>query len=56
MLFRSVVNEAIEIILLSKMVSKLEFKGVENKSQLAVAFEKLGMHKCSQFILKLNED
>ena len=51
-----VLNEAIETILLSKVVSKLEFKSVENKMQLAAEFEKLRLHRCSQFVLKLNED
>ena len=51
-----VLYEAIETILLSKVVSKLEVKSVENKTQLASEFEKLNLRKCSQFILKLNED
>lgn len=51
-----VLNDAIETILLSKVVSKLEFKSVENKMQLAAEFEKLKLHRCSQFILRLNED
>lgn len=52
----SVVHNAVETILLSKVVSKLELKSVDNKEQLATAFEKLGLLKCSKFILKLNED
>lgn len=52
----SVLKDAIEKILLSKVVSKLEFKSVENKAQLAAKFEKLGLKRCSEFILKLNED
>ncbi len=52
----SVVADAVEKILLSKVVSKLEFKSVENKAQLAAEFEKRNLHRCSEFILKLNED
>lgn len=50
------VNEAVEDILLSKVVSKLEFKAVEDKEELALEFEKLGLNKCAAFIRKLNED
>lgn len=52
----SVIRTAVEKILLSKVVSKLELKSVDNKEQLAAEFEKLGLYKCSEFILKLNED
>ena len=52
----AVLKDAVEKILLSKVVSKLEFKSVENKTQLAAKFEKLGLKRCSEFILKLNED
>lgn len=52
----AVINEAVETILLSKVVSKLEFKSVENKSMLAADFERLGLHRCSDFVLRLNED
>lgn len=52
----SVLKDAVEKILLSKVVSKLEFKSVENKTVLAAKFEKLGLKRCSEFILKLNED
>ena len=51
-----VLKDAVEKILLSKVVCKLEFKSVENKEQLAAEFEKLELHRCSEFILKLNED
>ncbi len=51
-----VLHDAVERILLSKVVSKLEFKSVENKVQLAAEFEKRNLHRCSEFILKLNED
>lgn len=50
------VNEAVEKILFSKVVAKLETKVVENKEALAVEFDKLGLPTCSAFIRKLNED
>ena len=54
---RKMVDEAIEKILLSKVVAKLEFKSVENKEELAHAFEKLGLMECASFIInKINED
>lgn len=52
----TVIHEAVETILLSKVVSKLEFKNVDNKEALALDFEKLNLHKCSRFIRSLNED
>ncbi len=51
-----VVFAAVERILLSKVVSKLERKSIENKSRLAAEFEHLGLHDCSDFILSLDED
>ncbi|MBQ8399892.1 MAG: AAA family ATPase [Clostridia bacterium] len=52
----AIIHEAVEIILLSKVVSKLEFKSVDNREELAEAFDRLNLHKCSQFVLSLNED
>lgn len=52
----SAVDEAVEKILFSKVVSKLETKVVENKEALAAEFDKLGLETCSAFIRKLNED
>lgn len=52
----AVIKDAVERILLSKVVSKLEFKVVENKEKLAVQFDALGLSACSAFIRKLNED
>lgn len=49
-------HTALEQILLSKVVSKLEYKSVENKELLAAKFAALGLNKCSEFILKLGED
>lgn len=52
----AIIHEALETILLSKVVSKLEFRSVENKSALAAEFRRLRLNKCAEFILKLNED
>lgn len=52
----AVLKEAVEKILLSKVVCKLEYKIVENKDALAVEFDKLGLAACSAFIRRLNED
>ena len=51
-----IIHTAVERILLSKVVSKLELKSVENKEMLAAEFEKLNLRSCCEFILKLNED
>ncbi len=53
---QSVENEAIEKILLTKVVQKLEFKSIENKEELVHSFEKLNLLRCAEFISKLNED
>lgn len=50
------IDEAVEKILFSKVVAKLEFKSVENKEELAHSFEELGLLECAAFINKLNED
>ncbi len=47
---------AVEKILFSKVVAKLEFKSVENKEELAHSFEELGLLECAAFINKLNGD
>ncbi len=49
-------NDAVERILLTKVVSKLETKVVENKEAFATEFDKLGLKNCGAFIRKLNED
>lgn len=49
-------SDAIEKILLSKVVSKLEFKSIDNKEYLAQEFKKRKLYRMSDFILKLNED
>lgn len=52
----AVKKDAVEKILLSKVVAKLETKVVENKEQLALEFDRLNLKACSEFIRKLNED
>ncbi len=52
----NVVDAAIEKILLSKVVSKLEVKIIENKDVLIRRFEELGLLTCADFVSKLNED
>lgn len=49
-------NEAVERIVLSKVISKLEYKVVEDKERLATEFDKLNLSLCSAFVRKLNED
>ena len=49
-------QEALEKILLTKVVQKLEVKSIENKEELAHSFEKIGLMRCAEFINKLNED
>ena len=49
-------DEALEKILFSKVVHKLEFKSVEDKDYLKHEFERLGFYICSEFISKLNGD
>ena len=49
-------DEAIETILLSKVVSKLEVKTIDNKEELVESFQNLHLNKCAEFVSKLNED
>ncbi len=49
-------SEAIEKILLSKAVSKLEVKTIEDKEKLILDFEKLELRQCAEFIKHLDED
>lgn len=53
---KSVENVALEKILFSKVVHKLEFKTIDDKDYLVHEFEKLGFYLCSEFISKLNGD
>ncbi len=50
------VLEALDIILLSKVVKKLELKSVDDKESLSHEFEKIGLRRCASFILSLKED
>lgn len=50
------VAEGLERILLSKVISKLELKSPVDKDGLAAEFERLGLMKCRDFVLSLNED
>ena len=50
------IADGLERILLSKVVAKLEFKSVDNKEELAEEFERLGLARCRDFVLSLNED
>lgn len=49
-------SDAVERILLSKVVAKLETKNVDDKEELASAFDEANLHRCAEFIRKLNED
>lgn len=49
-------EEAVETILLAKVVSKLQNKVVENKEELEEEFKNLNLLKCAKFIHYLNED
>lgn len=50
------ISEGLERILLSKIVAKLEFKSVDDKEELAAEFERIGLLRCRDFVLSLNED
>ena len=52
----SVIHDAFDTILLSKVVKKLELKIVDDKEALASEFAKAGLEKCSKFIMSLRED
>lgn len=49
-------NEAIEQILLSKVVAKLEVKTIDDKEKLEMEFEKLNLNQCAAFIGRLDND
>ena len=51
-----VIHEAFDTILLSKVVKKLELKIVDDKETLANEFAKIGLERCSRFVLSLKED
>lgn len=52
----SVIHDAFDTILLSKVVKKLELKIVDDKEALAGEFAKIGLEKCSKFVMSLRED
>lgn len=49
-------SEAIEKILLSKVVAKLEVKTIDDKEKLEMEFEKLNLRQCVEFIKRLDSD
>jgi len=49
-------NEAIEKILLSKVVAKLEVKTIDDKEKLEMEFEKLNFIQCAEFIKRLDNE
>jgi len=49
-------SEAIEKILLSKVVAKLEVKTIDDKEKLEMEFEKLNLHECATFIKRLDNE
>jgi len=50
------IHDALEIILLSKVVRKLELKNIEDKDALAAEFARLNLNRCSEFIRGIKED
>jgi hypothetical protein len=52
----NVENEAIEKILLSKVVAKLEVKTIDDKDKLVLEFEKLNLNECADFIKRLDNE
>jgi hypothetical protein len=53
---KDVLDEAVETILLSKVVAKLEVKTIDDKEDLIKSFQDLKLTRCAEFIAKLNED
>ena len=51
-----VIHDALDTILLSKVVKKLELKSIDDKESLVSEFEKLDLRKCTEFIASLKED
>ncbi len=52
----NVEDEAVETILLSKVVAKLELKTIEDKEQLVMDFEKLKLFQCADFVKSLEDE
>ena len=51
-----IIRDAVDRILLSKVVRKLETKIVTDKQALVSELNRLRLPKCSEFAQKLNED
>jgi hypothetical protein len=49
-------SEAIEKIILSKVVAKLEVKTIDDKEKLEMEFEKLNLNQCAAFIKRLDNE
>lgn len=49
-------KEAIERILLSKVVAKLEVKTIDDKEKLEMEFVKLNLNQCAAFLKRLDND
>jgi hypothetical protein len=49
-------KEAVEKILLSKVVAKLEVKTIDDKEQLEMEFDKLDLKLCAEFIKRLDNE
>ncbi|MDY0210058.1 MAG: hypothetical protein RBQ91_01445 [Acholeplasma sp.] len=49
-------DEAVEKIILSKVVQKLETKTIDDKEKLEEAFEKLKLYQCAEFVRRLDID
>jgi hypothetical protein len=49
-------KEAVEKILLSKVVAKLEVKTIDDKEQLEIEFDKLDLKLCADFIKRLDNE
>lgn len=53
---KNVEAQAVETILLSKVVAKLEVKTIDDKEELSREFSDLGLARCAAFVDSLNED
>ena len=52
----NVIDQAVEKILLSKVVAKLEVKTIDDKEKLEMDFENLKLHECASFIKRLDNE
>lgn len=51
-----IIYDAFDIILLSKVVKKLELKSVVDKEELSNGFDQIGLKRCANFVMNLKED